>query len=63
MLRREYYPNNPALPGTGISKERFDTFWVGWPRMFIKDGIGYVFYTRSRAIGARAIPIHQMTDW
>lgn len=63
LVHWEYYPNNPGLPGTGISKERFDTFWVGWPRMFIKDGIGYVFYTGGRAIGLRTIPIRQITEW
>lgn len=63
LVHWEYYPNNPALPGTGISKDHFDTLWVGWPRMFIKDGTGYVFYTGGRAIGLRTIPIRRLTNW
>ena len=59
----EYYPRNPALPGSGISKEQFDNSWVGWPRMYIKDGIGYVYYTGGRQIGLRTISIEQLINW
>jgi len=63
LINWEYYPRNPALPGMGISKEQFDTSWVGWPRMFIKDGLGYVYYTGGRHIGVRTIPIDRLTNW
>lgn len=59
----EYYPRNPALPGLGISANQFDANWVGWPRMFIKDGIGYVFYTGGAQVGLRTIAINQLTNW
>jgi len=59
----EYYPRNPALPGSGISKEQFDNSWVGWPRMFIKDGTGYVYYTGGREIGLRTIALEELTNW
>ncbi len=44
LINWEYYPRNPALPGFGTANQ-FDRDWVGWPRMLIKDNIGYVFYT------------------
>lgn len=59
----EYYPRNPALPGSGISKEQFDTSWVGWPRMFVKDGTGYVYYTGGRQIGLRTISLKELINW
>ena len=56
----EYYPRNPALPGLGIGPDQFDNNWVGWPRMLVKDGVAYVFYT---GVGLRTIPVEQLTDW
>lgn len=62
----EYYPKNPALPGLG-TKGQFDSQWVGWPRMVVKDGIGYVFYTGSGSIlpsiGMRQISINDLDNW
>ena len=58
-----YYPRNPALPALGIGTERFDHTWTGWPRMVIKDGLGYVFYTGNAQVGLRTIPVRQLTDW
>ncbi len=58
-----YYPRNPALPALGIGVERFDHTWTGWPRMVIKDGLGYVFYTGNAQVGLRTIPIRRLTDW
>ena len=31
--------------------------------MFVKDGVGYVYYTGGRHIGLRTIAIDQLTDW
>ena len=59
----EYYPRNPALPGLGISTDQFDSNWVGWPRMYIKDGVGYVFYTGNAQVGLRTIPLEDLTNW
>ena len=59
----EYYPRNPALPALGISAEQFDNTWTGWPRMVIKDGIGYVFYTGNAQVGLRKIRIDRLTNW
>lgn len=63
LVNWEYYPRNPGLPGSGVSKELFDTSWVGWPRMFIKNGVGYVYYTGGRQIGLRTIAIDELTNW
>lgn len=63
LVNWEYYSNNPALPGTGISKTRFDNSWVGWPRMVVKDGVGFVFYTGGRAIGLRKIRLTELMKW
>jgi predicted GH43/DUF377 family glycosyl hydrolase len=63
LVHWEYYPRNPALPAAGISKEQFDNDWVGWPRMFVKDGVGYVFYTGGRHIGLRSISLSNLIDW
>jgi len=66
LIHWEYYPRNPALPGLGMGAEQFDNTWVGWPRMFIKDGIGYVFYTGGGAqpsVGLRTIEIDRLTQW
>lgn len=66
LIEWDYYPRNPSLPGLG-TKGQFDQNWVGWPRMVIKDEIGYIFYTASGnispSIGLRRIPIQQLTDW
>jgi hypothetical protein len=63
LVHWEYYPYNPALPGTGISKTRFDCSWVGWPRMVIRNGIGYVYYTSGSGIGLRTIAIKDLVSW
>ena len=63
LIDWEYYPRNPALPGLGIGIDQFDSRWVGWPRMFIKDSIGYIFYTGDAQVGLRSIRIEQLTDW
>jgi hypothetical protein len=63
LVNWDYYPRNPALPGLGISKWQFDNSWVGWPRMFVENGVGNVFYTGGRQIGLRIIPIQRLTDW
>jgi hypothetical protein len=60
LLHWEYYPRNPALPALGISKEQFDNNWVGWPRMVIRDGLGYIFYSGP---GLRTIKIKKLIDW
>jgi predicted GH43/DUF377 family glycosyl hydrolase len=59
----EYYPRNPALPGLGISAKQYDNNWVGWPRMFVRDGVGYVFYTGGAQIGLRTISLDKLTNW
>ncbi len=59
----EYYPRNPALPGLGINADQFDSNWVGWPRMYIKDGVGYVFYTGNAQVGLRTIRLDDLTNW
>ena len=63
LINWEYYPRNPALPGLGIDADRFDCNWVGWPRMYVKGNIGYVFYTGNAQVGLRTIPIDSLTDW
>ena len=63
LVNWEYYPRNPALPALGTGADRFDHTWTGWPRMLVKDGVGYVFYTGDAQVGLRKIPIDQLTDW
>ena len=63
LLNWEYYPRNPALPGLGIGADQFDSDWVGWPRMHIKDEVGYVFYTGNAQVGLRTIPLDGLTNW
>jgi hypothetical protein len=70
LVHWEYYPLNPALPAMGADSEQFDNNWIGWPRMFVKDGVGYVFYTGGSPkkiggvhIGLRTIPIEQLINW
>ena len=63
LINWEYYPRNPALPGLGIDADQFDCNWVGWPRMYVKGNIGYVFYTGNAQVGLRTIPIDSLTDW
>jgi len=63
LVNWEYYPRNPALPGMGVNANQFDSTWVGWPRMFIKDKVGYVFYTGNAQVGLRTIPIDLLTNW
>ena len=63
LFNWEYYPRNPALPGLGINADQFDNNWVGWPRMYIKNKVGYVFYTGNAQVGLRTIPIDDLTNW
>lgn len=63
LRRWTYYPRNPALPALGISSDQFDSNWTGWPRMVIRDGVGYVFYTGNAQVGLRTIPVDRLTDW
>jgi len=63
LIHWEYYERNPALPGMGISTEQFDNTWIGWPRMIIERGIGYIFYTGNGIAGLRTIEIKELTDW
>ena len=65
LIKWEYYSSNPALPGLGNNTRQFDNRWVGWPRMIVKNGIGYVFYTGGdgHSIGVRKIAIDKLTDW
>jgi predicted GH43/DUF377 family glycosyl hydrolase len=58
-----YYPRNPALPALGISADQFDSAWVGWPRMYVEDNVGYVFYTGNAQIGLRTISLADLTNW
>ncbi len=62
----EYYPRNPCLVQQGQSADRYDNRWVGWPRMVITDGKGYVFHSASGTkvhVGLRTIEIDRLTDW
>jgi len=52
-----------VLPALGINAEHFDNTWTGWPRMVVKDGIGYVFYTGNAQVGLRKIRIDRLTNW
>ena len=63
LVNWEYYPRNPALPGLGISANQFDAAWVGWPRMWVENDTGYVFFTGGGETGLRTIPINQLTNW
>jgi hypothetical protein len=63
LITWEYYPRNPALPALGISANQFDSNWTGWPRMFIRNDSGYVFYTGNGETGMRPIAIAQLTNW
>jgi hypothetical protein len=55
----------------GIGADRYDNVWIGWPRMLVKDDVGYVYYTGGEQIGSRTvaqiglrtIPIRDLTDW
>ena len=59
----ERYPRNPTLPGLGVNADQFDSNWVGWPRMLIKDNLAYVFYTGNGQTGLRTIPVDELTNW
>ncbi len=62
----EYYPLNPCVVPQGRSADRYDNRWVGWPRMIVKDGKGYIFHSCSGDkvhVGLRIIDIDQLTDW
>jgi hypothetical protein len=63
LLHWEYYPRNPSLPALGLSAGQFDNDWIGWPRMWVQNDTGYVFYTGGGQTGMRTIPIGQLTDW
>ena len=62
----EYYHRNPCFVPQGRSIDRYDSRWVGWPRMVIKDGKGYIFHSASGKkvhVGCRTIDIDALTDW
>lgn len=62
----EYYPMNPCLNPRGISVEQFDGRWTGWPRMVIKDGTCYIFYSASGEkvnVGLRKVALAGLIDW
>jgi predicted GH43/DUF377 family glycosyl hydrolase len=66
----EYYPRNPALPALGCDPEQFDNKWVGWPRMHVRGGMGFVFYTGGSPdteggvhVGLRTIALKDLTNW
>ncbi|MFQ6114705.1 MAG: LamG-like jellyroll fold domain-containing protein [bacterium] len=63
LINWKYYPRNPALPGLGISQNQFDAAWVGWPRMWVENDTGYVFFTGGAETGLRTIAIDQLTNW
>lgn len=66
LVHWEYYPRNPALPAVGVAADRFDSRWVGWPRMVMKEDTAYVFYAgggKKPAVGVRTIPVRDLTDW
>ena len=63
LVNWEYYPRNPALPGLGHNANQWDKNWTGWPRMFVENDTGYVFYTGDGVTGMRPIPIGQLTNW
>lgn len=56
LVNWEYYPRNPAL-SSGL------TTWIGWPRMVVKDGIGYVFAIDGSEVSLRRISIDALTKW
>lgn len=63
----EYHPRNPVLSGKGISASTCGCSWVGWPRMIVKDGTGYVFICGTQdekvSVACRTIDISRLTDW
>jgi len=62
----EYYPRNPSLCSTGI-ENHFESKWVAWPRMWVKDDNCYIYYVAGGSgtaqIGMRTTTIKQLTDW
>ena len=60
LVHWEHYPRNPALPGLGIGSDHFDSTWIGWPKMLIRDGIAYVYFTGP---GIRTIEVDKLTNW
>jgi hypothetical protein len=67
LVNWEYHPRNPVFAGTGQDCNICGYNWVGWPRMVIKDGKGYVFFcgTHENKISTsyRTIEIKKLTDW
>ena len=62
----EYYHRNPCLVPQGRAVDRYDNRWVGWPRMVIKDGKGYIFHSASGQkvhVGYRMIDIDALINW
>ena len=43
--------------------DQFDSNWVGWPRMIVRAGLAYVFYTGNAQVGLRTISIDRLTNW
>ena len=56
LKKWEYHPRNPAL-------ESGQSHWIGWPRMVIRNGTGYVFMIENSRIVSKKIPIGELTDW
>ena len=67
LLDWEYHPRNPVLSGIGQDENLVGYKWVGWPRMVIKDGTGYVFHCGSQgekvSTTYRSIDLENLVDW
>lgn len=68
LVNWEYHPRNPVLAGIGQKDSYCGSSWVGWPKMIIKDNVGYVFFCGTHdhgkvSITYRTIPIEKLTDW
>ena len=63
LVKWEYYPRNPALPGLSIGPDRFDSKWTGWPRMRIEGETAYIFYTGNAMTGMRTIAVKDLVNW
>ena len=63
LVKWEYYPRNPALPGLSIGPNRFDSKWTGWPRMRIEGETAYIFYTGNAMTGMRTIAVKDLVNW
>jgi predicted GH43/DUF377 family glycosyl hydrolase len=63
----EYHPRNPVFSGMGQDENICGHTWVGWPRMVIKNQVGYVFFCGSQndkvSTTYRSIDLDKLTDW